>query len=60
MASDSATATFWRTATPVNDERTAGIYQQAAAYTLPATLTLATAASAYVPVFGLTSTGSGF
>lgn len=52
LSCDNTTAAFARTLTDIRICRSAGVTQEAAAFALPVTATPATAASAYMPVFG--------
>lgn len=53
LSASLATATFFRTTPVVSILKASGMAQQASAHPLPASLTLAAVANAYVPIFGL-------
>lgn len=57
MASD-ATSNFFQIGPSVGHLRVAGVLQEAAAFPLPATMTGATVASAYLPIFGFTQSST--
>ena len=61
LAFDNTTATTQRNAAAgINGVRAMGVLQETSAFALPASMTPAAVSAVYVPLFGITSTSSGF